>query len=158
MTRPRRQHLSFRRFLLPAALAAAVLLPTGCAAPVVVMTAGITAAQTGATTYINGELESAQVARMEVVFRAVKHTMEDLKFPVTMEHIGPHTAYVFSKETTGRPIKVFLAEKSAMTTKTNIRVGFWGDQAMARMLIAEIQARCPAIPAAEPVSDMAERL
>jgi hypothetical protein len=36
-----------------------------------------------------------------------------------------------------------------VVTKINIRIGVWGDQAISRLLLGEIQARCPAVPQAE---------
>lgn len=87
------------------------------------------------------------------MYRAAMSTMNDLKFKVVMSKVSKNSAYIFAEEVTGRSIKIFLERKSPTVTKTNIRVGVFGDQAVARLIMGELQARAPAIPAAEPVED-----
>lgn len=144
--------MSRRACFAPAALVtwAAAMVP-GCTAPVIVASAGLAAAQTGTNAYINGELEAAHIASMEQMYGVVNDVLESLQFKITLRNMGKNTAYVFAEESAGRSIKVFLERKSPLVTKSNIRVGLFGDQSIARLLMAEIHARSPAKPEALPI-------
>lgn len=144
MTRPRRTPRALGLLLAAGAVAT---LPAGCAAPIVFVSAGLAAAQTGTTAYINGELEGAQIAPLDDMYRVTITTLEELEFKVTMHKLSKNGAYVFAEESTGRSIKVFLERKSPQVTKSNIRIGLFGDQIIARLIMSEINARTPAKPA-----------
>lgn len=112
----------------------------------IVASAGMTALQTGSAAFINGQLESACVVPLERMYQIVLDTVHDLNFPVSYQTLGPRTAYVYVHETSGREIKFYLEQRSTIVTKLNIRVGMWGDQAISRLLLEEVQARSPAVP------------
>ncbi len=116
------------------------LLP-GCAAPVVVVTAGVSALQVGTAAFINGEIEAAFAKPMPEMFVASEGALNDLKFPIRRSKLDEYNAYVYSNETQRRRIEIDLEKKSDTVTKINIRVGFFGDQAMSRLILATIQAR-----------------
>ncbi len=124
----------------------------GCAAPIVIASAAVPAVQAGTEAFVRGDLESAQIAPMESIYTAARQTLKDLEFPIVTERMGKNTAFIKAKELGGRPITVELERRSQQVTKTTIRVGVWGDQAISRLLLGEIQARAPAIPSVEPFS------
>ncbi len=126
-----------------AVAAAASLLCAGCAAPVVVLTAGASVLQAGATTFINGELESAQVLPMDTVYDASVRAINDLQFKLISQRKDAASASIHAQEVNGRSITISLAAKSPAVTKTNIRVGLMGDQVMSRLIQSEILERCP---------------
>jgi hypothetical protein len=114
---------------------------------VVVASAGASALQYGTAAFINGELEAAHVADLPTVYEAALSTIRDLRFKEDYLALNDRTAYLHVREMTGRKIKIFLEARSPAVTKINIRIGVWGDQAISRLLLGEIQARCPAVPA-----------
>jgi hypothetical protein len=131
-----------------AALALVVLAVPACA-PTVVATAGFGALQAGAESFINGELESAQFCSIETVRKASMEALQALQFKVISERHDERSASINAQELHGRSIRIKLSAKSPVVTKTNVRVGLMGDQVMSRLIMGEIQARCPAAPAAD---------
>jgi hypothetical protein len=125
---------------------AIVCLAGSCAAPVVVASAAAPALQAGTAAFINGELEAAEIAPIETVYEASLSALKDLQFQIFYERPGDRTAYIFAHESAGVKITVFLEHKSPVVTKINIRIGVFGDQAISRLILGEIQARCPALP------------
>jgi len=132
-----------------ATLAAVAALICPACAPTVVATAGFGALQAGTTAFINGELESVQVAPLDTVYAATGQALRELQFIIVSERLGKESAAFHAQEVHGRSITIKLSAKSPVVTKTNIRVGLMGDQVMSRLIQGEIQARCPALPAAE---------
>jgi hypothetical protein len=133
-----------------AALLAGAFGLGGCAAPVVIASAGTSALQAGTSAYINGELDSAQIAPMATVYAAALDALSDLQFPLSSSRMISSRAGINAQEVNGRSIRIELTAKSPVVTKINIRVGLVGDQAVSRLLLAEIQARCPAVPTPSP--------
>ena len=134
------------------AAGAALALPGGCAAPVVIASAAVPAVQAGTEAFVRGDLESAQIASMETMYAAAESALNDLEFRIVSQRLGTNTAYLKARELGGRPVTVDFERRSPQVTKTTIRVGVWGDQAISRLILGEIQARTPAAPQGEPVS------
>jgi hypothetical protein len=122
----------------------------GCTTPVIVASAAVPAFQYGTEAFVRGDLESAQIATMEDVYDATERVIADLEFFVSKRHFGKNTAWIKCREIGGRAITIDFERRSNKVTKTTIRVGVWGDQAISRLLLAEIQARLPAVPAPRP--------
>jgi hypothetical protein len=138
--------------LVWAAVALVAAAVPACA-PTVVATAGFGALQAGAESFINGELESAQFCPLESVRKACTDALAALQFEVVSERHDARSASINATELHGRSIRIKLSAKSPVVTKTNIRVGLMGDQVMSRLIMGEIQARCPATPAADSPED-----
>jgi hypothetical protein len=144
---------------LPRVLAAALVLVvfpllSGCAVPVLFASAGVAAARAGSSAYVSGELESAEVTEMGVLFQVVQDALtEDLGFEIDIARAGDNYAYIHTSENQGRKIRVNLERKSPIVTKVNIRVGLLGDQPMSRLVLGAIQARTPAPPQRHPGID-----
>ena len=126
---------------------------SGCAAPVVIASAAVPAVQAGTEAFVRGDLESAQIATMEAIYAATEHALTDLEFRIVTRSVGKNAAYIRAKELGGRAVTVEFERRSPQVTKTTIRVGVWGDQAISRLLLGEIQARAPAEPQVTPVRD-----
>jgi hypothetical protein len=119
----------------------------GCAVPVLFASAGVAAARAGSSAYISGELESAEVTEMATLFQIIQEVMiEDLGFEIDIAMAGNSYAYIHTRESQGRRIRINLERKSPVVTKINIRVGLFGDQPMSRLILGAIQARTPAPP------------
>lgn len=112
-----------------------------CAAPAIVMTAGLGALQTGTEAFIRGELESTVAHPMREVFEATQLALLELEFPVRHADLGDLNASVVSAEAQGRRVVVSLESKSPLVTKLNIRVGVFGDQTVSRLIMSAIQVK-----------------
>jgi len=117
------------------------LIPGACAAPAIVVTAGLGALQTGTDAFIRGELESTVPHTMVEVFDATQAALLELEFPIRRADIGDKNAYVVSAEAQGRKIDISLELKSPIVTKLNIRVGVFGDRTMSQLILLTIQSR-----------------
>jgi hypothetical protein len=136
-----------RVFLLIVMLGA--LASGGCVGfpPLFAASAGLSAVQAGTSAYIGGELESSEVVEMNTLFQIVQEVMvEELGFEITRARTGDNLAYIQTRETQGRRIRITLERKSPIVTKFNIRVGLFGDQSMSRLILGAIQSRLPAPP------------
>jgi hypothetical protein len=129
-----------------AAIALVLAVLPGCVAPTIIASAGANALQAGTAAFINGELDAAQIAPLEDALAAAVGTLQDLKFGAIHTRRGEHSVTVYAQETNGREVRIILVPRSPLVTKINIRVGLMGDQAISRLLLAEVQARCPAVP------------
>lgn len=126
-------------------LTAILLAACPACAPTVVATAGFGVLQSGTAAFINGELESAQIAPLDIVYECTLKALNDLQFKIVSQRKGAASASIHAQEVHGRSITIKLSAKSPVVTKTNIRVGLMGDQVMSRLIQGEIQARCPAV-------------
>jgi hypothetical protein len=128
--------------LLAAATALAAI--AGCAAPpVIIASAGLTAFQEGSTAFIRGELESADAIPLSILYQAALDSMTDLQFRMVSSNLTPRTGRIQALETGGRSVRIDLEKKSPLVTKLNIRVGVFGDQAVARLIQQSIAKRLP---------------
>ena len=116
-----------------------------------IASAAVPAVQAGTEAFVRGDLESAQIATMEQMYIATEQALNDLEFRIISQRLGKNTAYIKAKELGGRPINVDFERRTPQVTKTTIRVGVWGDQAISRLVLGEIQARAPAVPSVEPL-------
>src|ERR1051326_5718674 len=83
---------------------------------------------------------------MDTVYKATAEALGEMQFKIISQRKGKTSASFHAQELRGRSITVELLAKSPAVTKTNIRVGLMGDQVMSRLIMGEIQARCPATP------------
>jgi hypothetical protein len=115
----------------------------GCAplivAPAMMATAGLTAVQAGTTAYVGGVLESAEKGTLAQAYLDALDAVEELRFELVRTTLDEHYALVMAREAGGRRIRIQLQRKSPIVTKVRIRVGFLGDQAMSRLVLAQIR-------------------
>jgi hypothetical protein len=117
----------------------------GCfAPPIVIASAGLSAFQTGTTAFIRGELEYADAVPLEIMYEAVGKAVDDLQFTRVSERMRPNFASIVVQETGGRAVKIVLERKTPLVTKVKIRVGVFGDQAVARLVQQAAEKQIPA--------------
>jgi hypothetical protein len=121
---------------------AAVLIP-GCAPPIIIASAGVSALQAGTEAFINGRLEAAQLAPLQTVYEASLGALRDMEINVAHEILRRNAAGVEARDLQGREIQIDLVAVSPKVTKLRIRIGVWGDQAISRLILGQIQGRCP---------------
>lgn len=135
-----------------AALAAAVFVAGGCGAPVIITSAGLTAAQVGASEFADGDLESAHAATFNDVFAAAVAAVEDLGYLKIHSSFGERVGTIRAYELGGTRLEVLIEKRTEVITTMAIRVGVFGDQSLSRLVLANIQARLPAVPALPPIT------
>lgn len=143
--------MSGARALLVACAAACAA--AGCSAPVIIASAGVNAVRGGTAAFVRGEMQAAARVTLEEAWLAATQAVHELQFDVRRQRLEPDSASISARESGGRSIRIELIRKSPVVTKMTIRVGLLGDQAVSRVILAEIQANlldpgsnAPAVP------------
>ncbi len=148
-------------------LGAVLMTAGGCAAPVLLMSAGagLNLASLGTVAYIRGELQAAWRVPLEQTHAATLAALGTLELPPTVDKFKSKSAYIAMEDATGREISIRLEAISPAVTKIMIRVGFLGDQAVSTLILRQIDHElpgdspfdpAPAIKAAEPPAGLPE--
>lgn len=114
----------------------------GCFAPPVMLAgAGLSAAQEGATAYVRGKLSTALAAPLPEVYQAALDAVTDHQYEVRVQEQDEDSGYIIIRDMTKKLTTVEMLRVTPRVTKVRIRVGFWGDPAIARLLIEAISTR-----------------
>ena len=97
-------------------MAALLVLAGPACAPIVVATAGFGVLQSGTAAFINGELESAQIAPLDTVYECTLLALNDLQFKVISQRKGASSASFHAREEHGRSITIDLSAKGSEST------------------------------------------
>ncbi|MCC6428427.1 MAG: DUF3568 family protein [Phycisphaerales bacterium] len=112
---------------------------TGCAPPLLFANAGMSlAAEAGTSAFIEGELRAARKLPMVQVRDAFVQALDNLDFPITGRVDKADYIFLEARQKSG-DIVVRLRANSQRVTSISIRVGFLGDQAIARLLMEEVE-------------------
>ncbi len=131
----------------------AVSLPA-CAPPVLFANAGVSLAEAGTSAFIEGELRAARKQPLEDVHRAYEGALLRLNFPIVRQMVEENYVFISADQVNQDEIQVRLTRHSPTVTAIRIRVGVFGDQAIARLIMEEAESGAPdgsAPPAPEPV-------
>ncbi|MBS0186456.1 MAG: DUF3568 family protein [Planctomycetes bacterium] len=139
-----------RLFLATSCLSiAGVAALSGCVTPFdFAANAGLGVAQAGTSSFIQGTLQAAFDRPMDEVVDAARRTLVKLGYAITREDIGPHYAQLLSSQADGSSIVVKFKKSSDTVTGLSIRVGFWGDNAVSRLMLEGIQKELGVKPGA----------
>jgi hypothetical protein len=120
--------------------------PAGCAAPVIVASAGLTVAQYGATSYLNGRLDAARRVPLETVYKAALDAMAPLGFePTDTTEPDENDAYLATRQLDGTSIAIRFTRVSSQVCKVEIRIGVFGDQTLSRLIMSNIDNQLVAL-------------
>jgi hypothetical protein len=122
------------RALAALVLAAALALHSGCLAVV----AG--AAGAGTVAFVRGELAASLDQNFDRSVRATNRAIEDLKFAKISETQDALVATIIARTAKDKRIEITVSSLSAAQTKVQIRVGVFGDEALAQRILEKIQA------------------
>jgi hypothetical protein len=123
---------------LRAAAAALLLTLAGCAAPAIVVSAGLGVAQIGSAVYNNGKLSAAWKRPLPEVRDAAERALGQLGYGIANSTESPSGAEIIAREQDGRTISVTLERSSPEVTLVRIRIGYLGDQPLSRLILEEI--------------------
>jgi hypothetical protein len=113
---------------------------TGCALPAtVVLSAAAPVAQAGASSYIDNELITAINHPLNECERAVQRALADLQFDHRLTRGTGPSRYLLAHDLDDTPVEIRLQAVTPVLTRLSIRVGFWGDQAISRALLTQIE-------------------
>lgn len=114
----------------------------GCfAPPVMLASAGLSVAQESATAYTRGQLSTAYPAPLPAVWLAALDAVEELEFDVRRTGLEESQGFITIRDTSERTTTIQFHARSPKVTKVRIRVGFWGDPALSRLIVGRISKR-----------------
>lgn len=129
----------FARLALPLFGLAAIAL-SGCLTPFdFAANAGLGVAQAGTSSFIQGTLQAAFDKPMDKVVEASRRALADLGYEITREDSGTHYAQMQGSQSDGSSIVLKFRKSSETVTGLSIRVGLWGDNAVSRLILIEIE-------------------
>lgn len=113
----------------------------GCAAPVMFAGPAMQAVSVGAGAFSNGELTAAWPVPMEELWISTRRVIDELQFPVKAVRTSEdaQTAIVFADDTQGRDVEIRVDAVTPVVSTIRIRVGFWGDEAVSRLVLSRIE-------------------
>lgn len=117
-----------------AVLAASAALQSGC----IVVAAG--AAGAGAVAYVRGELESTLSGSYEAVERASNRALEQLQLVKINEKKDAFVAVITARTADDKKVVITVTKLATETTKVQIRVGVFGDEAKSLAILDKIKA------------------
>ena len=114
-------------------LAGALLFQTGC------LVAAAGAAGAGTVAYLRGELSSTLDAPYENAVRAANRGLQELEFAKISENKDALTAILISRTADDKKVEVKVTKVTESTTRVQIRVGIFGDEALSLTVLDGIK-------------------
>lgn len=133
-----------RSIVIPTALALLLLTAPGCAAPLVA-SAAPAAARAGTSAFVSGEMRIARKASMAETWQAAHDALATLELDIKITRCSDRRRYIMARDgDRGPEIRIQLDRRSPVLTKISIRVGFFGDAAVSRVIVQQIDAQLAA--------------
>ena len=105
-----------------------------CLGPDVVATAGLSAAQAGVSEFKKGRLITAWDVQLETMFQVVHSSLHRLGYKIEGQRPSGSEWFIATRELDGTAIDIYLRRSSPKVTMVSIRIGFFGDQPLARLI------------------------
>mgnify|MGYP002777668411 CR=1 FL=1 len=132
--KPRVRTNAFRLLLL-----STLTLPS-CVTPIdLAANASLGVAQAGSSTFIQGTLAAAFARPMDEVADAVRRAMDRLNYPLTHERTASNATMFDYGQSDGSSIAIRTRRSSPTVTILTIRAGFWGEHALSRLILSEVE-------------------
>ena len=131
--------------ILAVALACAV---AGCVpvAPEPFISAGLTVAQAGTAAFRQGEMQAAVRHPLAEVHNASLRALKAWSLKTDVVDVDAKRSIITAREAGGRLIEINAVPVSDIVTSLRIKVGFFGDQPVSRLLLDEILKELGAVP------------
>lgn len=110
-----------------------------CVTPIdLAANASIGVAQAGTSIYSQGTLQAAFSVPMDRVVDVVREQMSSLSYPKSYEDVRDEAASLNFTQADGSTIAIKARRSSPSVTALSIRVGFWGDPAVSRLILDRV--------------------
>lgn len=127
---------SLNRWIIALTITAPLPLHNGCAVVLVGAGAAIGA---GTVAYVNGELQAAHEVGLDRAWNATIKTMNDMKCKITETDKDTLEGKMIARRPNDTKIVVKLKKQSEKVTEFRIRVGFFGDETLSRLIYSKIK-------------------
>ena len=114
----------------------------GCAAPPAIMlTAGVSAAQTGVSAFVNRELLGVIAHPLPEVYAAALVAVQDLGFTVRDCKLSERSGLITIVESDRTRTSIRLTRETSVVTSMRVRVGTMGDRLLSALILRRVQSR-----------------
>ncbi len=110
----------------------------GCA---VLLLGGGAAAGAGIVAFTKGELTTAEEADLDRVWAAAQGAMDDLDFVIQSRLTTAGSAKLIARGAGSRRVTVTLERRVGNLTEISVRVGYFGDEPLSRLILQKIRRR-----------------
>ena len=110
----------------------------GCA---VLLLGGGAAAGAGIVAFTKGELTTAEEADLDRVWAAAQGAMDDLDFVIQSRLTTAGSAKLIARGAGSRRVTVTLERRVGNLTEISVRVGYFGDEPLSRLILRKIRRR-----------------
>lgn len=114
-------------------------LLSACAAPAVVLTAGLSAAQQGAVNWADGRLLGVYSERYEDVTSAVELMARDLSLKLRDRRDIDGVYYLMLEDDAGVDFNLVVRQRTATLSVVTVRVGFWGNKSVSSLVLSQME-------------------
>lgn len=122
-----------------ATLLAGTLALAGCAAPAVVLSAGLSAAQQGAVNWTDGQLVGVYNERFDDVTSAVEAMARDLSLKLRDRRNDGRLYVLMLEDDAGVDFNAIVRRRTDTLTVVTIRVGFWGNKPVSSLVLSQME-------------------
>jgi len=113
-----------------------LVLTSGCA---LLLIGGGAVTGAGTVAYLNGELKSTENTNIDVLYDNVIKAIKNLEFYLIEQKKDKLTASIIARNSEDKKIVIRLRKTREDITELRIRVGMFGDEALSRNILNEIQ-------------------
>lgn len=134
---------------------------SGCLAPAAVASAGLSAAQTGATAWLEGDLVGTYNEMYPDMVWACEAAAQRLALSVRVRRLDPEVFFLYLEDDNGVDVDIQVNRRTARLCQIEIRVGVWGNKPLSALMMSTIerelerrqgQANTETVPPATPVA------
>ena len=122
------------RWLSVLALIPLLGLSSGC------VLVAVGAAAAGSVAYVRGELSTTLDHKLETSAQAAERALEQLKFVKVSQKQDALVALLIARTVEDKKIEIRLSATTEASTKVQIRVGVFGDEALSLKILERIKA------------------
>jgi Protein of unknown function (DUF3568) len=129
--------MRIRHLAVTLMLLSGVVASGGCA--LFLLGAGA-AAGAGTVAYMGGVLKASDEVSMDRAWNASLQAMKDLEFKVTKSQKDALEGEITAHRADDTKITILLKKQTDKVTEFRIRVGFWGDENLSRLIYDKIKS------------------
>lgn len=128
-----------RRYIAAAGLCASFAIVAGCVAPAMVATAGLSVAQSGAATWLEGDLVGTYNEEYPDMVWACDAAAKQLALTTRVRRVDDKYAYMYFEDDDGIDIDITLRRRTARLCQITIRVGVWGNKPLSSLFLGMVE-------------------
>lgn len=112
---------------------------SGCLAPAAVASAGLSAAQTGATTWLEGDLVGTYNEMYPDMVWACDAAAAKLALSIRIRRLDPEVFFLYLEDDKGVDVDIQVNRRTARLCQIKIRVGLWGNKPLSALMMSTIE-------------------